>query len=61
MSGKQIDAVPDLKLRERDIDMLRALFDNYGHTHCGIYIQVGSGGRVGLGDAATTPQAVEAT
>jgi hypothetical protein len=42
---------------ERDIDLVKALFDNYGHMLCGIYIQMTSGGRVGLGDAVTAPQA----
>jgi hypothetical protein len=39
----------------RDLDVTKALFDNYGHMHCGIYIQVTSSGRVGLGDAMTMP------
>jgi uncharacterized protein YcbX len=41
---------------ERDQDLTKALFDNFGHLHCGIYVQVTSAGAVGLGDAATAPQ-----
>jgi uncharacterized protein YcbX len=41
---------------ERDQDVVKALFDNYGHMFCGIYIQMTSPGRVGLGDAVTEPQ-----
>jgi MOSC domain-containing protein len=41
---------------ERDVDVVKALFDNYGHMFCGIYIQMTSAGRVGLGDAVTAPQ-----
>jgi uncharacterized protein YcbX len=40
----------------RDLEVVKALFDNYGHMFCGIYIQMTSTGRVGLGDAATEPQ-----
>jgi uncharacterized protein YcbX len=40
---------------ERDLDVVKALFDNYGHMHCGIYVRVTAGGHVGLGDAVTTP------
>jgi uncharacterized protein YcbX len=41
---------------ERDLDVVKALFDNYGHMNCGIYIRLTSAGRVGLGDAVTEPQ-----
>lgn len=41
----------------RDIEVVKALFDNYGHMHCGIYVHVTSPGRVALGDAVTAPQA----
>lgn len=41
---------------ERDADVVKALFDNYGHMFCGVYVHVTSAGRVGLGDAATAPQ-----
>jgi uncharacterized protein YcbX len=40
---------------ERDLDVVKALFDNYGHMHCGLYVRVTAGGAVGLGDAVTTP------
>lgn len=42
---------------EADLDVVKALFDSYGHMNCGIYIQMTSAGRVGLGDAVTIPQA----
>ena len=45
---------------ERDQEVVKALFDNYGHMFCGIYVQVTAPGRVGLGDAVTAPQAVSA-
>lgn len=35
---------------ERDIDVVKALFDNYGHMLCGIYVQVAAAGRVAEGD-----------
>lgn len=40
----------------RDLEVVKALFDNYGHMFCGIYIQMTNAGRVGLGDAVTAPQ-----
>ena len=36
---------------ERDQEVTKALFDNYGHLHCGIYVRVTSAEGVGLGDA----------
>lgn len=42
---------------QRDLDVTKALFDNYGHLFCGIYVRVTDGGAVGLGDAATAPEA----
>lgn len=36
---------------ERDIEVVKALFDNYGHTFCGIYLNITAGGTVGQGDA----------
>lgn len=44
----------------KDLEVVKALFDNYGHMLCGVYLQVTSSGRVGLGDAATIPRAAEA-
>lgn len=40
----------------RDLEVVKGLFDNYGHMFCGIYIQMTSSGRIGLGDAITAPQ-----
>ncbi|MGZ3375744.1 MAG: MOSC domain-containing protein [Phenylobacterium sp.] len=39
----------------RDLDVCKALFDNYGHMFCGVYIRVTSSGTIGLGDAVTAP------
>jgi uncharacterized protein YcbX len=38
---------------ERDMEVVRALHDHYGHLHCGIYVFVTAGGTVAEGDAAT--------
>lgn len=35
----------------RDIDVPAALFDNYGHVHCGIYVHVTEGATIAAGDA----------
>ena len=35
-----------------DIDVVKALFDHYGHLHCGVYMHVTEGGDVAEGDAA---------
>jgi uncharacterized protein YcbX len=35
---------------ERDIELVKALFDTYGHMFCGIYLNVTQGGRVAEGD-----------
>jgi len=35
---------------ERDVDLVKALFDNYGHMFCGIYLNVTRGGAVAEGD-----------
>lgn len=43
----------------KDLEVVKALFDTYGHMHCGIYVHVTAAGRVGLGDAVTEPQALE--
>jgi uncharacterized protein YcbX len=45
---------------ERDMDVVKALFDNYGHMNCGIYAHVTDGGRVTVGDACTEPQMEDA-
>lgn len=36
---------------ERDMDVVKALFDNYGHMFCGIYVQTQTPGRVAEGDS----------
>jgi uncharacterized protein YcbX len=46
----------NLETGKRDIDMVKGLFDAYGHTLCGVYVHVADAGRVTLGDACTTPQ-----
>jgi len=40
---------------ERDMDVVKALFDNYGHMNLGVYVHVTDSGRVTIGDAATMP------
>lgn len=35
---------------ERDIEVVKALFDLYGHMHCGVYLKVEEGGTVREGD-----------
>ena len=35
---------------ERDIEVVKVLFDQYGHTLCGIYVQTTAAGRVTEGD-----------
>lgn len=40
----------DLATGQRDVDLPAALFEHYGHTHCGLYLSVERGGRVALGD-----------
>lgn len=36
---------------ERDVDLVKALFDHYGHMSCGIYLNITQGGAVTEGDA----------
>ncbi|HKR90097.1 MAG TPA: MOSC domain-containing protein [Phenylobacterium sp.] len=40
---------------ERDLEVTKALFDHFGHLHCGVYLNVSSQGRVALGDACMGP------
>jgi uncharacterized protein YcbX len=40
---------------ERDMDVVKALFDNYGHMNLGIYVHVTDSGRIAIGDACTQP------
>ncbi len=35
---------------ERDVDLVKALFDHYGHMFCGVYLNVEQGGAVAEGD-----------
>ena len=37
---------------ERDLDLVPALYDHFGHTCCGVYVKVTGGGRVMIGEAA---------
>ena len=48
-------AAPDVNpmTAERDATVTAALFDNYGHTLCGIYLHVTEGGTVREGDAVS--------
>ncbi|HEY8574345.1 MOSC domain-containing protein [Phenylobacterium sp.] len=45
----------NLETAQRDLEITKALFDNYGHMNCGIYVHVTAPGRVSLGDAITAP------
>ncbi len=37
---------------ERDMDLVKALYDLYGHLFCGIYVSVTAGGRLAEGEVA---------
>lgn len=37
---------------QRDIDVVKGLFDNLGHAWCGVYVQVSRAGDVAVGDTA---------
>ncbi len=37
---------------ERDMDVVKALFDNYGHMFCGVYVHTRAAGQVAEGDIA---------
>lgn len=45
----------DPSTARRDMDTTRALFENYGHMHCGIYVHPTTAGRLALGDACPPP------
>ena len=47
----------NLETAERDLDVTKALFDHYGHMHCGIYLNVLAGGRLAVGDICQGPDA----
>jgi uncharacterized protein YcbX len=40
----------------KDAEIPKALFDAFGHMHCGVYVRMTRPGRIGLGDACTAPQ-----
>ncbi len=42
---------------DRDLDVTKALFDNYGHMFCGIYVKVTAAGGLQMGDAVPEPLA----
>jgi len=44
-----------------DLQVTKALFDHYGHMHCGIYLNVTAPGRLAVGDACLGPAAAPAT
>jgi uncharacterized protein YcbX len=37
---------------EKDIDVVRSLYESYGHRYCGVYVKVVRGGPVSVGDEA---------
>jgi len=41
---------------ERDLDLVSALFETYGHRYCGLYVRVTEGAEVAVGDAAELPR-----
>jgi len=45
----------NLRTAERDLEVTRALFENFGHMHCGVYLQVTSPGRLAVGDVVEGP------
>jgi uncharacterized protein YcbX len=51
----------DPRTGERDLELVKALFDSYGHAFCGVYLQVAAGGTVAEGDDVNLePRASEA-
>ena len=45
----------DPETGERDLAVVRALFDTYGHMLCGLYVSIEQGGRIALGDPVARP------
>ena len=39
----------------RDLEVTTALFEHYGHMHCGVYVHVARAGAVALGDRCPEP------
>jgi uncharacterized protein YcbX len=50
----------NLQTARRDLEITKALFDAYGHMHCGIYLNVTTKGRLALGDVCRGPEAASA-
>lgn len=38
---------------ERDLEVVKSLFNQYGHVLCGLYASIETGGRIAVGDAVT--------
>lgn len=47
----------DPRTAELDIEVTRALFDNYGHVFCGVYVRADAAGAVAVGDTCPEPLA----
>lgn len=47
----------DPQTAERDLEVTKGLFDNYGHVFCGIYVRADAAGAVKVGDACLEPLA----
>ncbi len=47
----------NLETGSRDIDLPKALFEHYGHTHCGVYLTVLDDGGLRTGDRVIADQA----
>lgn len=45
----------DPETGERDLAVVRALFDAYGHMLCGLYVSIEEGGRIALDDPVARP------
>jgi uncharacterized protein YcbX len=41
----------DLDTGLRDLDLVKGLFDAYGHQYCGVYAKIVQGGTLAIGDA----------
>jgi uncharacterized protein YcbX len=50
----------NLQTATRDLAITQALFDNYGHMHCGVYLNVTTPGRLAVGDVCQGPAAAPA-
>lgn len=46
---------------ERDLEVVKALFDNYGHMNCGIYVHVSESGVIAPGDPCALDEAADPT